>query len=423
MLSPAPLSGASGGARVFGALRLLLATLALLPAGVLAGTTLGDALSRASALDPEIVALQARGAEVSASRSVAEGLFAGPGAVSAGLRRDRPDRDLGRNEIDLELGLPLWLPGQRDLRARLADREGDEQAAALAEARWRLAGRLRDVWGRIEVARAEATAAERRASTLARIEQDTARRVLAGVLARADLLLVQAEVAAARASADTAALQVTMAEREWRGLTGMQEVPARLAEAPSPVAAAGREIAVAVADTHPARLGARSRVDLAMSRLAWASGTRREPPELALGHRSDRAEYGADYRNTVRVALRIPLASEARNAPRLAAASTAVARAQAELLQIERQLELDRAQASVALETAGRQFERAFERLGAAREHEALVERAFALGEYPLASRLRAAALREDAEADVDRAQVAIAAARARLAQVAGELP
>jgi len=401
--------------------------LAIVPATALAGTSLGDALSRASALDPDIVALQARGAEVSASRSVAEALFPGPAAVSAGLRRDRPDHDLGRNEIDVELGLPLWLPGQRESRARVAEREGEALSAARAEARWRLAGRLREAWGRIEAARAEAAAAARRAATLARVEADAARRVGAGVLARSDLLLAQAELAAARASTEEAAVRVAVAERAWRELTGDRDVPSAIVDAglATPEVAARDVLATRpeAVDRHPAREGARSRVDLALAQLAWVSGSRRDAPELALAHRSDRAEVGADYRNTVRVALRIPFASEARNAPRIAAAGTTVARAQAELLQLDRQLQLDRAQAVGALEAAHRQVERVIERVRAATEHERLVDRAYTLGEQSLTALLRAVALREDAQADLDRAQVATSVSRARLAQALGVIP
>lgn len=413
--------------RTRGRLHAILAMLALVPASALAGTSLGDALLRASALDPDTVVLQARGAEVSASRSVAEALFPGAAAVSAGLRRDRPDHDLGRNEIDLELGLPLWLPGQRESRARVAEREGDALAAARAEARWRLAGRLREAWGRIELARAEALAAERRGITLARVEADAARRVGAGVLARSDLLLAQAELAAARALTEEAALRVEIAERTWRELTGDRDVPTAIVDAGLGVpdlAARGAPGAGAEAvDRHPAREGARSRVDLALAQLAWVNGSRRDAPELALAHRSDRAEHGADYRNTVRVALRIPFASEARNAPRIAAAGTTVARAQAELLQLDRQLQLDRAQAVGALEAAHRQVERVIERVRAATEHERLVDRAYALGEQSLTALLRAVALREDAQADLDRARVATSVSRARLAQALGVTP
>lgn len=383
-----------------------------LPAGA---QTLGEAVARAAALDPAITTLRARGGEVDASRTVAGALFPAPPALAASLRRDRPDQNLGRNEVDVDVGLPLWLPGQRDLRARLAEREGEELATALAEVHWQLAGRVREAWWALAAARAEAAAAQRRTATLVRIEADIARRVAAGVLARADLLLAQAEVAGARAAADSAAMRVEAATRAWQALTGDTVAPAHAREAGVAAPADG--------DAHPALSGARSRVELARAQLSLAVGVRRDPPELALQHRSDRDGYGADYRNTVRVALRIPLGTDARNAPRIAAAGTALAQAEAILLHLRRRLDVDRAHALAALDAAERQVRLSSDRLALAREHEALVERAFAMGEQSLVALLRSAALREDAQAETERAEIGVGLMRSRLAQVSGVMP
>jgi outer membrane protein TolC len=152
-------------------------------------------------------------------------------------------------------------------------------------------------------------------------------------------------------------------------------------------------------------------------------GVRRDPPELALQHRSDRDGYGADYRNTVRVALRIPLGTDARNAPRIAAAGTALAQAEAILLHLRRRLDVDRAHALAALDAAERQVRLSSDRLALAREHEALVERAFAMGEQSLVALLRSAALREDAQAETERAEIGVGLMRSRLAQVSGVMP
>ena len=58
-----------------------------------------------------------------------------------------------------------------------------------------------------------------------------------------------------------------------------------------------------------------------------------------------------------------------------------------------------------------------------AREHEALVERAFAMGEQSLVALLRSAALREDAQAETERAEIGVGLMRSRLAQVSGVMP
>lgn len=402
----------------------LFAALAL-AAGSANAQTLRDSLARAAALDPAIAALEARAAEVAASHAVAAARFPAAPTLTAGLRRSRPDQDIGRNEVDLQVGLPLWLPGQRGLREQLAEREGGERDAALDEARLALAGRLREAWWTIAEARADAQAAQRRTVTLERIEADTARRVAAGVLARADLLLAQAELSAARARAADAALRVAALLEQWFALTGERTPPADPAEREPLAAGSGRDerIASAADGTHPALVSLRSRVALARARFDLAAGVRRDPPELVLQHRSDRAVYGAEYRNTVLVALRVPFATEARNAPRVAAAGTELAATEAALAQRSRGIAAELAQSAAAVHAAFARHELAAERLRHAREHEALVVRAFALGEQPLVAALRAATLREDAEAEAERAALAVGAAQARRAQAAGVLP
>jgi cobalt-zinc-cadmium efflux system outer membrane protein len=130
--------------------------------------TLRAAIDRAARLDPVLRTLDARADEVDASRAAAAGLFPGAPVVGASLRRDRPDRDLGRNEVEFEVGLPLWLPGQRALRQQLAGDEGTGREAALVDARLQVAGRVRESLWTLAFARLDEAAATRRMMSLLR---------------------------------------------------------------------------------------------------------------------------------------------------------------------------------------------------------------------------------------------------------------
>ncbi|MBY0439456.1 MAG: TolC family protein [Burkholderiales bacterium] len=380
-----------------------------------AAGTLRSAIDRAVQLDPLLRTLDARAGEVDAGRAAAGALFPGAPVVGASLRRDRPDRDLGRNEVEFEVGVPLWLPGQRALRQRLVGDEGAERDAALVDARLQVAGRVREALWTIAFARLDETAARRRIATVDRLVADVERRVAAGVLARTDLLLARAEAAAARSLLIEAGARAEQAMHGWRALTGGDLLPVAWLEAEA-------DRAPGLAD-HPSVVAALGEVELARSRLKVASESTRDPPELGLQHRADRDVSGVDYRNSVRVALRVPLATDARNRPRIAAANTERVRAESALLQVQRRIEADRARAGAELDAAHAQASNARERLRDANEHLALVRRAFDLGEQSLVAMLRALALAEEAQADLDRQVAARDRAIARINQAAGVLP
>lgn len=378
--------------------------------------TLRAAVDRAARLDPAVLALEARTQEVDATRVAAGAAFPGSPSVGASLRRDRPDRDRGRNEVEFEVGLPLWLPGQRALRQRVAGDEGTEREAAAEDARLQVAGRVREALWMVAFARLEQSAARTRVATIDRLVADVERRVAAGVLARSDLLLARAEATGARSQLVEADARVAQAIQGWRALAGEAALPRSWVEAPGATDARVR------AD-HPSLRAAQGQVELARARLRLATEVTRDPPELGLQQRSDRDVAGADYRHSVRVALRIPLATEARNQPRIAVANTELVRAQAALQQLQLRLDAERARAAAELEAARAQASIAQDRLRDAEEHLALVRRAFDLGEQPLVAVLRALALVDEARTGLDRQVAARDRAVARMNQAEGVLP
>lgn len=385
--------------------------------------TLRAVLDRAALLDPALQALDARAGEVDASRAVAASLFPAAPSVAASVRRDRPDRDLGGNEIEFDLGVPLWLPGQRALRERLADGEGSEREVALIDARLQLAGRVREALWQVVAAQVELAAVRRRVENVERLVADVERRVTSGILARTDLLLAQSEAAASRGLLIDGTSRVKKAMQAWSELTGEHALPERYVEASAAAGSASPAAARDDARAHPSLAAATGQIVLAHSRLQFASEVRRDPPELGLQHRSDRDVSGADYRNSIRVSLRIPFATDSRNRPRIAAANTELIRAQSGLQQLQRRLASEKARAQAELDAAGAQQELARERQRIAREHLALIQRAFDLGEQSLVALLRAIALASDVDAEVERQAALRDRAVARLNQAAGVLP
>jgi outer membrane protein TolC len=125
----------------------------------------------------------------------------------------------------------------------------------------------------------------------------------------------------------------------------------------------------------------------------------------------------------LRIGIRIPFATEGRNAPQLAAANTALAQAEAERLRIEAEVAAELRQSEAGLAAAQLAERLAAERAAAADERERLLERSFALGELALPELLRAQASALEARRDAARTRAAHALAKARHNQARGALP
>jgi outer membrane protein TolC len=175
--------------------------------------------------------------------------------------------------------------------------------------------------------------------------------------------------------------------------------------------------------SHPRLALAERRVAAARAQLELVSRLRRDNPTAAVVVRNDRDTYGADYRNSVRLGVSLPLDTEARNAPRIAQASEALLETQARLDEEARRLAYETEVARAETATMSGQVEFARQRVAAASDALALVERAHALGERALAEVLRMGAVVRGAEAALRSATIGRDAARSALNQSLGLMP
>lgn len=375
------------------------------------------AFERAWARQAEAAGLPAREDEARAFADWAAGWTPGAPALSLGKVSDRFNRNDGKREWEIELGVPLWSSGEKAARVK----EGDDALTALAARREALrlevAGEVREAWWALAGARVVRDRALARQAAAVQLREDVERRFKAGDLARLDVNQAQSEVFDAEAELTDAEQTLVGAERHWLVLTGVP-VPAQTpAEVPAKAVTAAR-----LAD-HPQWQAARAASQLAASRLAAAQEKKRESPELAVRWTRDRGDFAQPYVNTVGVKLTIPFSSGPTWRRETAAARAETAQSEAELAQAEQGLRAGFEQARRSLVLVERQLAAASaqRRLGA--DSKALAEKAFALGEADLATLLR---LRESARAAELRflqLQIARDAAQSQLKQALGELP
>ena len=401
-------------------LALLLGQLASPP--VRAGP-LAVALEQAWARHPQAGADPALEEEARARAQLAAAVTPGPAAVSLSGLSDQVGSDRGKREWEVELAVPLWLPGQKLARGAEADAGLAEVAAQRQARRLQLAGEVREAWWALAAARATRDLAQRRLAGARALESDVARRYRAGDLARVDANLAGNERLAAETETLEAEAAMARAELAWRKLTGAP-APARLeAEAPLPVRPGSGKDEQGQQGDHPqlAALGAAAR--LAHARLKMAGETRRDAPELAMRVLRERSDANDSYGNSLGIKLTIPLSADARVRQADSAARADAVRADAELALARLALEREAEGARHQVEMAERQFDLTRERQALITDNLALAEKAFALGESDLATLLRTRAAALEAEAAASRLRIARDASVSRLLQALGVLP
>lgn len=393
-------------------MRLLISLLASGVAVTANAASFRDLLEQAWLRYPQSQAVAARQDEATAKDAIASGWLAAPPVLGVQAASDRLTGNQGFQEIEAELVLPLWWPGERTASAALAHRESESVTAASAALRLELAGKLREAAWAVKLAEAEHRLAQQRESDAARLRQDVSRRVKAGALGSADALLARDEAVAARQTTLEKAIELQEARLAYRQLTGVDELPSPLEEA----------AAVAPAE-HPERQAARAAAATAEGKVRLAGKALNDRPALLLGAKHDRAEYGQDGENSLRIGISIPLGGDRFRRPEVAAAQAELNEAAAIQALADDRLALAVANAQTQLTHETERLTAARERQAIAREHLELLQKSFDLGFLDLPTLLRTRSSAAAAELDFTRQQLRVARARARLNQAQGVSP
>jgi outer membrane protein, heavy metal efflux system len=398
--------------------RQLAATTLLLIAlssGHAAAQTMQHAFSAAWERHPAARALGARQDEFAARRDAADSFLSAAPSATLSNRNDRLQRDTGQREWEAGIALPLWLPGYQARTLALIEREQSAYAALVEQARWKLAGEVREAWWQAMLAANEREVARSRAESARQLAGDVERRIRAGDLPRMDGNQARSAEAAAEAALAEADGRAHRAARGFLALTG-------LAALPSADGMSERRQQEAQGE-HPQLAPLERAVAAARARLDIATKNVRDLPELTLGVRRERPLADAGWEGSTIVGVRIPLSTDTRNRPKIAAAN-------AELIEAEALLPYEQSRVEAERETAVRELARAEEAFARAETRRTLTAemrreyaRAFALGNIDLPQRLRVEADAFDAELAAARARIEAARAVSRYNQAIGVLP
>ena len=377
--------------------------------------SLAIALDQAWSRHPLAAASAARADEALARIDSANRLTPAPASVSLGNVNDQLNTNRGRQEWELEVATPLWLPGQRAARQNEAMALETEMVARQQALRLQLAAELREAWWALAGARNAQTTAQDRLHTANALALDVQRRYKVGELARVDANLAQNEQLAARAELVDAQAAVALAEQNLQTLTGVKP-PVTLPAETGPVQPPPLE-------AHPLMRSASAATLRAQSRLQVVQRSAREAPTLAVRMLRSRSDLNDNYADALGIKLTVPLSSGSRVRQEDAGARAELAQADAEWAQVYQrgQFAIDSARREQS--NAQRQLAFAETRVQLTADNQALAEKSFVLGESDLATLLRARAAALEAHALRARYQVGVSAAQSRLNQSMGVLP
>ena len=384
--------------------------------------TLRQALDAAWQLSANARAEGNRRSELAARDKAASSWISGEPVAVLAHRSNRLNTNTGFRENEAELELPLWNPGVRGAAQQDVSAQRAGFDAQLAMARLKLAGQLRELAANAATASIELEMAQRKLIDALALASDIERRVKAGENARVDVLQAQVVTEQARAAAAQAQGQLSRVQAHWRAATGLTPL-APTEEKPVQPTTLDTSTPPPLPIDHPVFLQAQALVDTAKSKLALLEADKQSPMVLIAGAARDRASLGAQSDTKLRLALRIPLGGENRNAPRLAAARAELDVAQSDLDSIQRQLLAELSAAITDLRAATLAQSAAKQRAALSTDVQALIAKSWRLGDSDLPSRLRADNEKFEAVLSFAKATVDVQRANAKLNQALGLLP
>lgn len=398
-----------------------------------AAFTLHDAVAAAWSRLPQLRSFAAR--EAVAAAKYASGSATFPNAPTA-TGNFVDDRIAGSNDgyvtSEVELSTPIWLPGegtatQTEARAEAQAASADQEAMHLA-----VAEKVLQLVEQVDNAANDVAVATRRQSLAQALARAVSQRYALGESPQTDALASDAELANAEIALDRARAQAATALAAYAALTGLPSAPRLGAAAysvmPCPLQdelAGSNDIppaAQAQLEGNPRIVAARRAVEAAEAKARLVQIENRDNPEIGLQGINEK-QPGTRWDSRMAVIFRLHFASEARNAPRRAAAEQAVTEAEVQLDLARREVMTEMCQSDLAAEAAQRSQEAAARAAASLDLRRGKIERAWRAGEMPLVEVIRANAMAFDADLARDKAGTDLAASRLRARLAQGLLP
>jgi cobalt-zinc-cadmium efflux system outer membrane protein len=317
--------------------------------------------------------------------------LAGVPSLNLSVIDDRVRSNVGLQEQEYGLQLPLWRLGEKASTAALGEMYRNQAGVWNAWFRWQVAGNLRMLLADIEAAEAVMTLEQAAQSRADELHDVTRRMFEAGEVSRLDVM--QAETLALEHMKKVLDAEAAMvdAEREYNVYTGLETRPAtghreELTSLEEPVA------------DHPLLLLMSSQVGIADASIKQSEINAKGNPQLTIGTRRERPDQFQPWIDSVGISLNIPIGGKSVVAARTSAARMQKTDAEVELLNTRRLLEKDIHEAEHGLFVTTEALPLTRQRQALASENSLLARNAFEAGELTLAQVILV--LQQEIEAD-----------------------
>lgn len=377
--------------------------------------SLEEVVRAAYARHPGLGVMEARRQQATALDRYARSLIAGAPSALGRVNTDAVGSQNGSREYEAGVELPLWRFGQRGAQKRVADAVGEGLQRGRAALMFRVAGEVREQIWELALLRNDERLAKSEWDTAKALEEDVARRVAAGELAKTDLMLAQEETLQKQSAYIQAAEEAKHALENYRAYTGLDRLPRQRGET--------RSRRSAVAPDHPLLADAHAQVMEAQARLVAVQEGAGGNPRVFLGAKRERASAEEDFDNSIGVILTLPFSTEVYVAPEAAAAARTLAEAQSARDAMMRELEIQRGAAAHQIEATERRLRLAEDAVRIADENLRLARVAFSLGETDLIRLQRVQSQAFAAQRSAQQLKILRQRAIARYNQAVGVLP
>ena len=351
-----------------------------------------------------------------AYRSQANALFAGDPSYNLSYYSDRLDSNRGFREFEGSLDFPLWRKGQKKARLELASSIVSRAKAEQLFLAWTVSGEVLERAWSVRIAQMEVVQAKTQQQSARLLEADVKRRVDAGEIARADLLLAQQSTAQTNLDYQQAVAKEALARNRWQTYTGFSRLPGDLDKQSL--------INKHLAHTHhPHVVASKARIAEARASRKNVRKQRRDNPIVSVYAKRDRGLDTDPFNNALGVGISLPFGTKSSSAPRLAEANANVVELLAKEAERERVHQQDIQQTKLAIIHARKALILAKQQNQIAQKRWKLSKRAFELGESDLFLVIRA---REQANLQartVKRNQLELSLFQARLNHINGAIP
>lgn len=403
---------------------------AQVPARPPAAWTLHDAVEAAWARLPQTRSIAARQSVAAANYRAGSAVFPNAPAATGTFANDRiVGSNYGYVTSQVELSTPVWLPGEGTATQDAAKADGQVALADRDALHLAVAERVLLLTEQVEAGANQISVATQRLAVTRALATSVRQRFTVGEAPETDALAADAETSNAELAVGTARAQAGAALAAFAVLTGSAAAP-RLDVGPGdtppcPLALDAGPVPPAiqaVLEANPTIIAGRRAVEAAEAKARLVRIENRDNPEIGV-QGLDEKQPGTRWDTRMIVTFRFPFATEARNAPRRAAADQAVIDAQVRLEQARRDALAALCQSSIAVTAAERNQAAAARSAALLDQRRVKIERAWRAGEIALIEVFRANSMAFDADLARDRAATSLAAARIRAQLAQGVLP